>query len=128
MKYLKLFFLAAMIFGLSACAGSPSYSPEKCKALTEKIKNHEDLTESDYNEMIDQFGAAIKVLNDKREKIGDDKDAKDEFKNSEEAKELLGTVLGFGIYLSTHEKDLTPENQKRLAKLEEDVKKFYSDN
>lgn len=124
MKYLKLLFMAAMIFGLSACSGSSSYSPEKCKALAEKIKNHEELTESDYNEMIGQLGAVVKALDDKRQAIAGNEEAEKEFKNSEEAKEMLGTVLGFGIYLSAHEKDLTPDNQKRLEQVSKEIKEL----
>lgn len=128
MKYLKLFFMAAMIFGLSACSGSTSYSPEKCKALSEKIKSGDELTESDYNEIIDQFGAAAKVMAEKQQAIGDDKDAKKEFQNSEEAKQLFETVLGFGIYLEAHRKDLTPANAKRLEKVSEEIKALDSKN
>ncbi len=122
MKYLKLLFVAAMIFGLSACAGSAGYSPEKCKALSEKVKSGEELTESDYNEMIDQLGAAVKVMKDNQEKYAGDKEAEAKYQDSDEAKDLVSTVLGFGIYLSTHKKDLTPANQKHLEEVSEQLK------
>lgn len=117
-----------MIFGLSACSGSASYSPEKCRALIEKTKSGDKLTESDYNEMIDQYGAAVKVLAEKQKAVGDDKEALKELKNNDEVKELLETALGFGIYLSLHEKDLSQDNIKRYNNVNKELKALDKDS
>lgn len=121
---MKFFAVALMFIGLTACSGSSSFSPEKCQQLEEKIKANEELTESDYNEMIDQMGAAIEVLAEKDDQWKDDEQKQKEFIKSEEGKQVVGAIIGFGLYLDSHSKDLTPAHAKKLQALEKRFKEL----
>lgn len=124
MKLMKVLAVALMFIGLTACSGSGSFSPEKCKQLEDKIHSSATLTENDYDEMIDQMGAALEVLADKQKEFGDDKEKQTEYAKSEEGKQIISAVLGFGIYLDAHQKDLTPGNLKKLEALQKRFKEL----
>lgn len=124
MKLMKVLAVALLFVGLTACSGSTSFNPEKCKQLEDKIHSNSSLTENDYNEMIDQMGAALEVLADKQKEFGDDKEKQTEYVKSEEGKQIVSAVLGFGIYLDAHEKDLSPGNIKKLEALQKRFKEL----
>lgn len=124
MKLMKVLAVALMFIGLTACSGSGSFSPEKCKQLEEKIHSSATLTENDYDEMIGQMGAALEVMADKKKEFGDDNTKQAEYIQSEEGKQIISAVLGFGIYLDAHQKDLTPGNVKKLEAFEKRFKEL----
>lgn len=124
MKLMKVLAVALLFIGLTACSGGSSFNPEKCKQLEEKMHSGDKLTESDYNEMIDQMGGAIEVLSAKEKEIGEDKDKQSEFVKTDEAKQLMTAVLGFGFYLDSHKSELTPGNLKKLEALQKRFKEL----
>lgn len=115
-------FIGAGIFILSACSGGGSYSPEKCAQLQEKVDGKQELTEDDYSEMINQLEGIVKILKEKDKEIGDDKEKKNEFSKSKEAKELVGYFFGFGFYLDGHGDQLSNSNKRKLNKIIEEYK------
>ncbi|MDE6255239.1 MAG: hypothetical protein K2M39_03495 [Muribaculaceae bacterium] len=112
----------AGIFILSACSGGGSYSSEKCAQLQEKVDGKQELTEDDYSEMINQLEGIVKILKEKDKEIGDDKEKKNEFSKSKEAKELVGYFFGFGFYLDGHGDQLSNSNKRKLNKIIEEYK------
>lgn len=123
MKTFKLLLLSAMALLVASCSGgSASYSPTECEQLSEKIKAKEDLTENDYNMMIDQMVAVVKLLDEKKTEIGDDQTKKDEFVKSDEGKNLIGYAIGFAFYLEAHKKDLSESNLKKMEEAQAELK------
>ena len=123
MKTFKLFLLSAMALLVASCSGgSTSYSPSECEQLSEKIKAKEDLTENDYNMMIDQMVAVVKLLDEKKTEIGDDQTKKDEFVKSDEGKNLIGYAIVFAFYLEAHKKDLSESNLKKMEEAQAELK------
>lgn len=121
MKYLQFVLVAVMMFAMSACSGSKSYSPEKCQQLSELAKSGTELTSSDYNEMIDQLVAVAKILDEKKTEIGDDKAKLMEFMTSEEGGQLMEYAIGFAMYLEQHQKDLSADNLKKMVEAKEEL-------
>lgn len=117
MKAIKFLLCAIVMTALTACSGGNSYNPETCEMLKNKINNKEQLTEKDYNMMIDQMLAATVELKKQKEAAADDPEKLKELKNSESTKEMMGYVLGFTFYIGSSEKDLSPENVKKLTEL-----------
>lgn len=117
MKYLSSLLLGFILVCFAACGGSSSYNPEKCKELKEKIESGAELTQKDYSELIDQLGAVTIELNTKENEIGDDKEKKAEYLESQ-GKDIAGYALGFGFYVYQHTKDLDADNMKKLTELE----------
>lgn len=117
MKAIKFLLCAIVMTALTACSGGNSYNPATCEMLKNKIDNKEQLTEKDYNMMIDQMLAATVELKKQKEAAGDDPEKLKELKNSESTKEMMGYVLGFTFYIGSSEKDLSPENVKKLTEL-----------
>lgn len=111
---------------LSACGGGVSggYNQEKCEALKQKIENNQEMTEADYNVMIDQLGDLVKYLDKKNKEMGDDKEKAKEFGESAEAKQMLEYTLGFAMYLEQHKNDLSSSNLKKMVDLQEEMKKL----
>lgn len=109
---------------LVACSGSSSYNPETCSKLETMAREKQELTESDYNQMIDQMVAACKILAEKKTQIGDDKDAMREFRNSEEGKQLLTYSLGFAFYLESEKNNLPEGSLKKLAEAKTELEKL----
>lgn len=128
MKYLSTLFIAVAIFCLTACSGSgsSSYNPKKCAELKEKIEKNEELSQSDYSEMIDQMGAATFELDKKEKEIGNDKEKKDKFLE-DGGKEMAEYAIGFGIYISQHAADLNADNSKKMIELGEEMKKMKAE-
>lgn len=124
MRLIKVSLFAAVLFLLAACGGNGGYSPEKCTELKSKIEKKETLTESDYNEMIDQASSMVKILEAKYKEIGDDKEKSREYFRSEEGKEILTNTLGFVIYLDAHKSELTEGNVKKLSNLQDQLKEM----
>lgn len=121
MKTIKLMAGVLVMVLLTACGGT-SYNPELCKELSEKIENDQTLTESDYNDMIDQMEAIVKHL----DKL--DKDAKNDpelEKKMTDDKELMDEatyVFGFAIYLEMNKDKLSADNIKKMEELEKEFK------
>lgn len=124
MRLIKVSLFAAVLFLLAACSGNGGYSPEKCAELKSKIEKKETLTESDYNEMIDQVSSMIKVYEAKEKEFGDDKEKRREYITSEEGKEILSNTLGFVFYLDAHKSELTEGNVKKLSNLQSQLKEM----
>lgn len=119
MKLLKILCIALCLTGMAACSGSASYSPEKCTQLSEKIKSGDTLSEKDYTEIVDQFAAATELFIKKQQEYGDDKAKMSEYYSTEEGKELLSNVLGFGMYLDKNADKLSASDAKKLEKTKE---------
>lgn len=119
MRLLKTLGFALCLFGMAACSGSATFSPEKCAQLEEKAKSGATLTEADYNEMIDQFAAAFDLFQQKQKEFGDDNQKIQEyFFNNEEGKAMFKTIMSFGAYLTQHKDDLSAANLKKLEEIE----------
>ena len=119
MKLLKILCIALCLTGMAACSGSASYSPEKCEQLSEKIKSGDTLSEKDYSEIVDQFVAATELFYKKQQELGDDKAKMNEYYSTEEGQKLVGTVLGFGIFLDQHSADISESDAKKMEKVKE---------
>lgn len=119
MKLLKILCIALCLTGMAACSGSASYSPEKCTQLSEKIKSGDTLSEKDYSEIVDQFAAATELFVKKQQEFGDDKAKMSEYLSSDEGKQLVGNVLGFGIYLDQNADKLSASDVKKMEKTKE---------
>lgn len=119
MKLLKILCIALCLAGMAACSGSASYSPEKCDQLSEKIKSGATLSENDYSEIVDQFAAATELFVKKQQEFGDDKAKMTEYLSSDEGKQLVGNVLGFGIYLDQNADKLSASDVKKMEKTKE---------
>lgn len=119
MKLLKILCIALCLTGMAACSGSSSYSPEKCTQLSEKIKSGDTLSEKDYSEIVDQFAAATELFVKKQQEFGDDKAKMSEYLSSDEGKQLVGNVLGFGIYLDQNADKLSASDVKKMEKTKE---------
>ncbi|MBD5357560.1 MAG: hypothetical protein HDR88_11235 [Bacteroides sp.] len=128
MKHLKMFFIAVGLFCLTACSGSASYNPEKCEQLKEKIRDKQPLTEADFSEMIDQMEGVCDLITKKQTEAGDDKAKYKEFADSNEARDALGYLLGFGFYIDSHKSELSKSNLKKLEKAMEKFKKLDDNN
>ncbi len=124
MKLIKGFLLSAMLFVLAACGGNASYSPEKCAELKAKIESKQTFSESDYDEMLDQMNAMLKVYEEKQKSFGDDAEKQKEFAQSVEGKEIASNFLGFIFYLDSHKEDLKPGNLKKLMELQQQLEKM----
>ena len=115
--------VAVTLMALGACAGgSEGYDKEKCEELQQKIENKQEMTEADYNVMIDQLGALVKYIEKKDKEIGDDKEKAQEFGKSEESAKLFEYTIGFALYLEQHKNDLSSSNLKKMSKLEKEMK------
>lgn len=99
---------------MTACSG---YSKSTCEELAEKIKEHKELTQSDYSAMIDQYEAIageLKAIKDKS--TGDPvKDA--ELLKDQENRDLVSYALMFGLTLSMS--DLDDANKAKFEKAQE---------
>ncbi|MBD5369822.1 MAG: hypothetical protein HDR80_01575 [Bacteroides sp.] len=122
---IKILCIACVAF-LAACSGGASYSPEKCQALVEKIKSHDQLTESDYNEMIDQFGALVSWMADEKKKAAGDDAVMKEALSSEEGKQKSEYIVYFGLELSEAKENLSASNVARLAKYMKEMNEVKS--
>lgn len=122
-KILNYVLIAAAFIMLASCSGGSNYSAEKCKALADKISSHQEITDGDYSEMIDQLQAIVDILKDKEKEIGDSEEKKNEFANSEEAKEYIGYFLGFAMYLDMHSDKLSDANKQKLDKIKNEFEK-----
>ena len=118
-KILNCFLMTAAILILAACSGVGNYNPQKCAALQEKIDNKQELSESEYGEMIDQLGGMINFMKEKEKEIGEDKEggSKEFFTKSEEGKQLGKYFLYFGMYLDSHADQLSNSNKRKLNKI-----------
>ena len=123
MKLLKILCIALCLTGMAACSGSASYSQEKCEQLSEKIKSGDELSEKDYSEMVNQFVAATELFYNKQQEFGDDKAKMNEYFSTEEGRNIVGVVLGFGIYLDQHSADLSESDAKKMEKVKEKLEK-----
>lgn len=109
---------------LVSCGGSSSFSLEKCQQLEEKIKAQEPLSESDYNEMIDQVVAASKTLKEKEDACDGDPEKLSALKADPEIKDLMQYAVGFMLYLGFNEQELTPGNLKKLQQAQKEFEKM----
>lgn len=121
MKSLKYLFAGLALIILAACSGGSSYDASKCEALNKKCNNPSELTQADYNDMADQILAISENLQKEYEKMGKEK-FKESAQDNETIKEQFGYFLRFGLSLSGHEKELSPDAAKKLLKAEEIIK------
>lgn len=128
-RILMSFVMAAfLIIGMVQCSGGGStYNPQKCEQLKEKISNNEEMSDQDYNEMIDQMVGMMKYLKNKETEFKENPEKMKEFEKSEEGYNMVGYLLGFGFYLESKKKDLSPEIQKKLEDAEAEVKALNLD-
>lgn len=124
MKKLSFILTLAVAIFLAACSGGASYNVAECDALKEKISNKQELTEGDYNQMIDQLVGAAKGLKAKKDACGGDLEKEKELRKDEELKSMAGYAIYFALYLESHKKDLTPDNLKKLEKANEELKEI----
>lgn len=113
--------IAVVAIAFAACSGNASYNPKACADLEKKIQNKQEMSESDYNDMIDQMDAILEKISAKDEELKDDPEKLKEYANSEEVKDLLKYTFTFGIYLDSHEDQLSDANKKKLQDIQ---KKF----
>lgn len=114
--------IGAMLIVMAACGGGATYNPALCEQLKEKISNRETLSEQDYNDMIDQVVAMVKYVKEKEAEFKDNPEMKKEFEKSDEGKNILGYILGFGFCIESNKKDLTPANLKKFQAAEKELK------
>lgn len=124
MKTTRILLAALLVIVLAACSGSSGYSPEKCEQLKEKITNNQELTQDDYATMIDQVVDAAKQLKTTLDEAKGNQEKEDALRNDSKFTDMMGYTLGFSIYLSTHRKDLSPENIKKLVEAEQELKDY----
>lgn len=74
--------------------------------------------------MIDQFIAVVKVINEKKNEIGDDPVKSREYAMSEEGRQQLGYAIVFAFYLQAHEADLSEDNVKKLNEANAELEKL----
>lgn len=126
-KLFRYLFLGAIIFIMASCAEKTdsAYNPQKCEELMAKIGNKEELSEADYNEMIDQLVAGIQVIDEKKKEIGEEnKEKQKEFILKKENQKMVENILGFVFYLESHKKDLSSENVEKLDQAYSDLQKL----
>ena len=121
MKVLNLFVAAVMMLSLAACSGG-GYSAEKCEQLKEKVQNREELSEGDYDDMIDQVVACAKAVKEKADAAKGNQEMEDQLRNDKEFTDMMGYALTFGFYLQSHQKDLSDSNLKKLEAAEADIR------
>lgn len=122
MKKLHLFFVAFAISLLVACGGgTPSYDAAKCEQLKVKVDNKEDLTEDDYNTMVDQMVVIAKDLKAVSDQYKDDKEKQKELRKDEEFKKKAEYCIGFALYISMHQKDLPASTLKKMIDAKDDM-------
>lgn len=115
---------AALATVSAACSGSSGYDPQKCEQLKEKITSHEELTQDDYATMIDQVVYATKQLKTTLDDAKGNQEKEDALRKDSKFTDMMGYTLGFSIYLSTHRKELSPENIKKLDEAEQELKDY----
>lgn len=119
MKLIKLFVIALTLVMFGACTGG--YNASTCDSLMEKVRNHQDLSDSDCSEMIDQVNYILKDLSKKEEASKDDLEAKKAFQKDPEVQKMAGYAIGFAMYLEFNKKKLSESNQKKLEETEKEL-------
>ena len=120
MKILKLLFCATIMLVMVSC-GNSGYSRVTCEELENKIKNNEELTEQDYNTMIDQTVAALKIVDKKTSDVKDNPEKLKEVLKDEDLQKMSQYALGFAIYLGLHEDQLSPQNLKKFEDAQKEI-------
>ncbi|MDE5808341.1 MAG: hypothetical protein K2H76_09500 [Muribaculaceae bacterium] len=115
--------LAAAIFILAACSGVGSYSPEKCSELKEKIKSKQELTESDYTDMVDQLEGIVNLMKEMEKEFGGDQEKEKEYAKTEEAQTLVKNFFEIGMYLDAHTDQLSNSQKKKINKIVSEFEK-----
>lgn len=122
MKKISLFLCAVVAVFVIACSGgNTSYNPNTCKELVEKINNHEQLTEKDYDVMIDQLVAASKELKKKQDEVGNDPQKVAELIKEPEIAEMAQYAMGMAFYIGMHENELSPSNIEKMKKAKQEI-------
>ncbi|MDE6008284.1 MAG: hypothetical protein K2G90_03650 [Muribaculaceae bacterium] len=114
-RFIKIFCILSLVW-LAACSNGSSYNQQECSSLVEKIKSNEELTEKDYDSMIDQFGSIVTWMAGEKKAVGGDEKAFKEALSSEEGKQKAEYMIYFGLQLEKDKDKLSASNVVRLAK------------
>lgn len=120
MKILRTMLACAVVLLLTACSGG--YSHSACEQLKEKMQNHEQLTESDYNTMVDQLVICAKTIKEKVDDAKGNQEKEDALRNDTEFTDMMGYCMIFGFYLDSHKKDLSEDNIKKVEEASQELK------
>lgn len=127
MKKILISLASICLMLLVACSGSStSYNPETCAKIKTMVEENKELSESDYNQMIDQMVAACKLLSEKSKSLDADPQAAREFMTSDEGRDLLDYSMGFAIYLETNKAKLPEGCLKKLDEAKAELEKLQS--
>lgn len=131
MKLVKLMMMAIVAVAMVSCSG---YSESTCKELSEKIRNNEELSQSDYSAMLDQLEGMIdkaegliKKYEDNPSEMLEDEDVKNittyssdfsialatgnlDESNKEKYRDLIKKIPDFSKYISTSDFGSMPES------------------
>lgn len=122
MRKILVFIVVCVLTVLAACSSAPSYNPQAVKAIMEKAEKHEEFTQKDYSEMIDQLEAIVNELDKNKEKLKDMK-AEDLDENPELA-EMMGNYVGLSMLVAFSGNDLDDANKAKLKKFQEKAEAF----
>lgn len=115
MKKLKWIAVLAVIFAAAvACGGKPEFNREVCDQLKAKIVANEQLTEADYNMMVDQLVAACDDIKSQTDAVKGDTAKEAALMDNREFVDKASIALGFAFYLEQHKGDLSDENRQKL--------------
>lgn len=121
----RIFFITAIMCVMAACSNESSpYNPGKSERLKAMIESKENLSEGDYNEMIDQILGGIQVINDKNKEIGDNQNKKREFLMKDKNQKMVENILEFTFYLEQHRDELSPSTEKRMLEAQKELMKL----
>lgn len=123
-KFFNLTTAILLVFMIGACSGGSGFNKSTCEELQNKITNHEELSDSEISSMIDQMYDCAKEIKKITDPAKDDPEKMMELKSNEEIQELGAYILGFGFYLESHAKDLSPDNVKKLMEMEKKIKEL----
>ncbi|MCM1377018.1 MAG: hypothetical protein NC097_06060 [Clostridium sp.] len=112
MKQFIITFAVILVFICSACSNS-GYDPEKCEALSEKVKSQKELTQDDYSDMIDQAQYAIEFIK-KETGVDNVKEMSAEDRNNPEIQKAFKYALGFAIVVGFNQDKLDEANKKKM--------------
>ena len=121
MKIFKMIMAAVMMLALSSCGTGASYSPEKCNELKEKIMSHQELTDDDYSDMLNQMASMVKSISEQSKAAENDEAKRKELKSNPEFEEMAGNCIMFALTLEAKKDKLSDSNKKKLTEIEKEI-------
>lgn len=124
MKLVRFMMMAILAVAMASC--SAEYKESTCNELSEKIRNNEDLSQSDYSAMLDQLEGMINKYEELKKKYDNDTE---KLLGDSDIQNIMGFSSEFSIALATGNlDDSNKEKYRDLIKKIPDLSNLESDS